>query len=220
VILPVSNPDHCKAVFTVPYFRAGNPFRGGNALIGPGAWKANSITGLSPAANICARHQFSLNTCGGCHHDDTGTNDPTTTPTSSTNFTHIDPLSPIPVRLSKFLTGNGPGVSFDVDDTQLGAALRWKFGDLEIRYRNLFNVAFCTMCSKVTFFVPEFVEFIGKLGPVPVDPPDPEITLPFTPGPIIKLSLVEQILQARAQFAAGTRLERFDRIGEVEGFTD
>jgi hypothetical protein len=70
--------------------------RGGNALIPPGHWRASTITAASPAANICGRHQFSLNNCSGCHFNDTGTNGLAGT----TSFTHIDPLSPIPVRLS------------------------------------------------------------------------------------------------------------------------
>ncbi len=35
--------------------------------------------------------------------------------------THIDPLSPIPVRLSKFLTGGGPGLVFKSSGRQLRA---------------------------------------------------------------------------------------------------
>src|SRR6185436_4104582 len=67
---PVVLPTKCDSSYTVPYFFTGVPFRGGNVFIGPGHWSANSVTGASPPPLICARHVFSLNTCGGCHHDD------------------------------------------------------------------------------------------------------------------------------------------------------
>jgi len=203
VALPVSNPDHCQASYTVPAAFAGVPFRGGNALIGPGHWEADSVTASSPARNVCARHQFSLNTCGGCHHDDTGTNSSFT----STNFTHVDPTSAIPVKLSSFLTGGGgPGSIFEVDDTQLGNVLRWKFADLDRRFQALFDVSHCTSCVTIFFPPPALVDVLRRRGPVPIDP-DPRVEPPFPVGPITDLSVVKQLLDLRSQFAGEQRLE-------------
>ena len=232
VIIPVSNPDHCAASYNVPFFSgvSGAVFRGWNALVVPGTpaigagpaghWNANSVTSTSPARNICARHQFSMNTCHGCHQDDTGTNDSLTPPipTSSTNFTHIDPMSPIPVRLSNFLTGGGPGMTFDVPDTQLGTPV-WPFADLQRRYEQLFKLSHCTSCAMFTILDPSVVSMIAQFGSVPVDL-DPSIQPPFKVGAITDLGVVQQVLQLRSKFAVGTTQERVDILQPASVMSD
>jgi hypothetical protein len=209
----------CASTNDVPYRFDGRPFRGGNALVAPATlppaapsfafhWNVNAITMADPFVRVCARHQFSTNTCHGCHHDDT-----------ATPFTHIDPLSPIPVPLSSFLTGGGPGFMVGVPDSQFGpppGGLRWWFADLERRFQRLIELSHCTSCITIPFFVPKFLDPIIARGPVPVDP-DPTVQLPFKVGPITDLAVVRELLDVRAQFAAGTRDESsgFIRPGEV-----
>jgi hypothetical protein len=210
VALPVVNPLQCEASYTVPYLVGFTPFRGGNALIGPGHWNANSINAASPAAKICARHQFSLNTCQGCHQDDSGTNGFG----GSTFFTHIDPLTPIPVVLSKFLTGGGPGLVFNVPDTQLGAPL-WPFADLERRLQRLFDLSHCTSCTRISKLKPQFIDQIQQFGPVPVDP-DPDTRFAFDVGPITDPGVVEQLLALRASFFEALVEEPADFIRAID----
>jgi hypothetical protein len=63
--------------------------------------------------------------------------------------TSSDPLSPIAVRLSKFLTGGGPGLVFNVNDTQLGTPA-WPFAaDLARRFQRLFDLSHCTSCATI-----------------------------------------------------------------------
>jgi hypothetical protein len=203
-------PGLCGGTTTVPFSFLGLPFRAGNALIGPGHW--NMIVPPAPTGTeVCARHNFSLTTCHGCHHDDSGTNGLA----GSTNFTHIDPLSPIPVTLSKFLTGGGPGSVFNVADTQFGAPI-WPFADLERRFQHLFDLSHCTSCTFIRIFDPRILDPIIAHGPVPVDP-DPTVSLPFKVGPITDLEFVQQLLQLRAQFATGSRQDPVDniRVGAV-----
>jgi hypothetical protein len=209
VSLPVVNPLQCAASFTVPYTFLGAPFRGGNAKIPPGHWRANNVTGASPAAEICARHQFSLNTCSGCHQDDSGTNG-----FPSTNFTHIDVFSSPPVTLSKFLTGGGPGLVFNVPDTQLGAPI-WPFADLERRFQRLFDLSHCTTCTSIFTTRVAFLDQIQQFGPVPIDP-GPDASFPFRTGPITDLGVVRRILDLRPQFAGATRSEPVDFIRAVD----
>jgi hypothetical protein len=201
VILPVSNPNQCNAAFTMPFSFGGTPFRGGNVQIGPGHWNVSTVTTASPPASICARHQFSLNTCGGCHHDDSGTNGTG----GSTNFTHVDPLSTIPVTLSKFLTGGGPGLTFNVNDPQLTTPA-WPFADLQRRFERLFDISHCTSCLVVASINPNILKQLAQLGPVPIDP-GPVNPFPFKVGPVTDMSVVQQLLDARAKFA-GSKLDQ------------
>jgi hypothetical protein len=198
---------------TVPFFFGGGPFRGGNSFIGPGHWNSSAVTLASPARDICARHQFSLNTCGGCHHDDSGTNGLA----GSTNFTHINPLSSIPVTLSKFLTGGGPGLVFNVADTQLGAPL-WPFADLERRFQRLFDLSHCTSCMTIGSLTSKFLDQIQELGPVPIDP-GPVNPFPFQVGPITDLGVVQRLLDLRPQFAGASSEEPVDVIRPIETFS-
>jgi hypothetical protein len=73
----------------VPLQFAGAPFLGGSSFNDLSPWTAPGIV------NNEARHKFSLNTCNGCHNQETGT-----------GFLHIDPRFPgEEARLSGFMTG-------------------------------------------------------------------------------------------------------------------
>ena len=210
-----NTPGLCAGTTIVPFSFLGAPFRGGNALIGPGHWNMNPVPPPTHA-EMHARHCFSLNTCHGCHRDDSGTNGLA----GSTNFTHIDPLSAIPVTLSKFLTGGGPGSVFNVADTQFPTMLplppHWQFADLERRFQHLFDLSHCTSCTFIRILDPRIIDPIIAHGPVPVDP-DPTVVLPFKVGPITDLAFVRQLLDLRAQFATGSRQDPVDniRVGAV-----
>jgi hypothetical protein len=190
---------------TVPYFIGGAPFRGGNALVGPpgGAdfWRANAAV---PPGNTCGRHTFSLNTCHGCHHNDSGTNGLG----GSTRFVHIDPLSSIPVTLSKFLTGGGPGLTFGVNDTQFGTPT-WQFADLERRFQRLFEISHCTSCITVFPSLPILIDRMRELGPIPVDI-DPREFPEIKAGPITDLDTVRKVLDLRVKSADKERSEPVD----------
>jgi hypothetical protein len=189
----------------------GLDFLGGNSIVPPGHWLANSITAASPAANICARHQFSLNTCNGCHRDDSGTNGLG----GSTSFTHIDPLSPIPVRLSKFLTGGGPGLVFNVNDTQLGAPA-WPFADLERRFQRLFDLSHCTACATIFQPRPEIIDDIrdmNRVVPIDINPGDPP---PFEIGPVTDVAIVQKLLDVRTTVGGEPMQQPVDVIRATE----
>jgi len=217
VALPASNPDQCAASYTVPLSFNGAPFRGGNAFIPPGHWLANSISSTAPAENICARHQFSLNTCSGCHQNDTCTNGTN----GNTSFTHIDPLSSIPVRLSNFLTGGGPGQTFNVTDTQFGFGIVWSFADLQRRWERLWQLSHCTSCGLFFPLDPRFPLEVAQLGPVPIDPgPDLGDQFPFKIGPITDLSVVARLLELRKELAGKPTEQPIDVIREIQSFAE
>jgi hypothetical protein len=195
----------------VPYSFMGHNFLGGNALIPPPSWKATSVL----PTLLCARHNFSLNTCNGCHHDDTNTNGTF----GSTNFTHVNVLSPIPVTLSKFLTGGGPGLVFNVNDTQVGASLVWSFADLERRFQRLFDISHCTSCSLVFHLDPRILAQIQQFGPVPVDP-GPDTKLPFKVGPITSMDTVQKILEMRPKFLGDAIDQQSDFVRPIQSFTE
>ncbi|HET7505405.1 MAG TPA: hypothetical protein VFK02_30505, partial [Kofleriaceae bacterium] len=192
---PTMLPNRCESSYTVPYSFGGLAFRGGNALVGPPGginfWRANSVP-VTPEG-ICARHTFSLNTCHGCHHNDSGTNGGL-----STNFVHIDPLSSIPVTMSKFLTGGGPGSTFNVNDTQFAppTAPQWQFADLERRFQRLFDLSHCTSCLIVFPPLPIFIDRLAEIGPVPVDI-DPRTNPEIRVGPITDLDTVRKVIDIR-----------------------
>lgn len=130
------------------------PFLGGNSLASlnlsqsaptQGSWfTSNSYSGVEDD-----RHDFSVNTCNGCHTCDTGT-----------RFTHVDPMSPLggPANLSGFLTG------ITVNDTQFPSIPR-HFADLDRRYQDLYKVA-NALCGPVLAFEPELIEELQ----LPFDP--------------------------------------------------
>jgi hypothetical protein len=205
------------STYTVPFFfpGPGTAFRGGNTFIGPGHWRANSVTAASPFfPDKCGRFAFSLNTCGGCHQDDSGTNGFG----GSTFFTHINVLTSPPVTLSKFLTGGGPGLTFNVPDTQFGAPL-WAFADLERRFQRLFDLSHCTPCTSVVAVKADIINAIQSFGPVPIDP-GPEVSFPeIRVGPITDLGTVRKILDMRGQFVAPSRSEPADFIRGAEAMS-
>ncbi|HEY0993016.1 MAG TPA: hypothetical protein VGD80_38450 [Kofleriaceae bacterium] len=215
VVLPASNPNHCETSYTVPYSFGGSPFRGGNTLIPPTHWEANSITSASSAARICARHAFSLNTCGGCHQADSGTDGTG----GSTSFTHVDPLSSIPVTMSKFLTGGGPTLKFLVADTQLHVAPIWPFADLQRRLERLFELSHCTSCSLIAAIDPGILAEIQTIGPVPIDP-GPLASFPFQVGPVTDLGAVARILDMRAKFGGPASQQPTDLVRTIESFAE
>lgn len=213
---PVVLPTKCDSSYTVPYFFGGVAFRGGNALTGGPAgidlWRANAAP--ATADGICARHIFSLNTCHGCHRADSGTNGLG----GSTNFTHIDPLSTIPVTLSKFLTGGGPGLMFNVNDTQFGAPA-WPFADLDRRLQRLFDLSHCTSCISIFPMTPKLIDAMSTIGPIPadIDPADrPDLKI----GPITDLDSMLKIFDLRSQFADRVRSEPVDVIRSIQTATD
>jgi len=210
--LPVSLPGHCSASYTVPFFFSGNPFRGGNALVAPpDFWLANSVP--STAQGVCARHQLSLNTCNGCHHGDTGTNGLG----GSTNFVHADPMTSIPVTLSKFLTGGGPGLTFNVADTQFGSP-SWQFADLARRLGRLFELANCTSCISIFPMTPKLIAVMKTIGPIPADV-DPKSRPDLTIGPITDLATMQKVLEIRASVAGSARNEPVDVLRSVENLS-
>ncbi|HET6586086.1 MAG TPA: hypothetical protein VFG69_21660 [Nannocystaceae bacterium] len=159
-VIPFVSTSPCRSTHQVPASYdcssgSPDPFLGGNALASltpggspPGAWLANP-PGSATSAFICGRHEFSLNTCQGCHTCDTGT-----------TFTHVDPMSGIPAALSGFLVGA------TVDDTQFPGTT-WSFADLDRRYQDLYDVA-GAFCLPFTPVIPEFFEKVGfdPIGPV------------------------------------------------------
>ncbi|XXF78836.1 hypothetical protein P2318_03480 [Myxococcaceae bacterium GXIMD 01537] len=212
-------PTNCSASYTVPFSFNGLPFRGGNALVRPPThWRATGAS-ASAADEVCARFQFSSNTCNGCHFGDSGTtslnpaNNPP--PTGNLGFVHISPTSGIPAKLSKFLTGGGTGFMFGVNDTQFGASPTWQFADLDARFKNLYKVAFCTQCSRVVVFNPGLVDqFVQIAGRVPIDGLR-KGNLPV--GPVTDFEVAAKMLEVMPQFAKDFRDEPVDFIRPAQG---
>ncbi|MHA7628075.1 hypothetical protein [Corallococcus sp. M7] len=203
-VTPTFNiPANCVSSFTVPHKVNGNPFLGGNALVAPPThWEAFGVNpGVAP--EVCARKEFSGNTCNGCHFGDTALNG-----TNGNNaFTHIDPLSGIPATPSKFLTGGGAGLSFPVLDQQFPGVVAWSFADLHRRHQRLYDIATCSTCGLVAAFDRSFLfEMERTAGAVPFDPiagsaEEP----PFKVDPIRDLETVKQLFESRANFAKEPR---------------
>ncbi len=182
----MSLPGDCVSNYTVPGIFNSDPFRGGNALTsgaGPGFWSA---TVPMTARGLCARHEFSLNTCNGCHLDET-----------ATHFFHIDPQSS-PAGLSDFLTG-GPGIH-QVPDPQFGSPI-WEYADLERRFGRLYEIA-CDPCATKMGGLEVALALIDEVngGGVPIDILDEEVQLPFEIAPVLNLEVVHKVLQNRGSF--------------------
>jgi hypothetical protein len=176
-------PDDCSASYAVPGQLAGAPFRGGNAFtLPPTHWEAD----VDPTDNreACARHQFSLNTCNGCHFGDT-----------DTFFLHVDPTV-MPAALSNFLTGGGGGGVWSVPDPQFGTP-SWTFADLKRRFDRLYDIALCTSCGGLVGFDPRILR---EMELVPIDPVGPVIRVPFEVGPIEHIETVARLLEGREKF--------------------
>jgi len=215
VKLPVVLPTKCDASYIVPGSIAGVPFLGGNTLIGAGHWNTTTVSLASSAILRCARHLFSLNTCGGCHRDESGTNGLG----GSTSFTHITAASPIPVGLSKFLTGGGPGLLFNVADPQLGAPT-WQFADLERRFQRLFDLSHCTSCvTRFTFGSDLVTEMDRNIGMVPVDPRPGEV-FPVKTGPITELAAMQKVMDMRGGFMKGPIDDTVDAVRAVQAISE
>jgi len=212
-VFPTPNPtvDHfvknnvtCGAPYEVPFSYLGNPFRGGNSLVPviPKGWE------VTPPVNVCSRHEFSLNTCDGCHRADT-----------ATFFTHVSPTSGIPATLSNFLTGGGPGLGFSVPDSQFGAP-NWPFADLHRRFDRLYDIAYCTECTRLFQIDPKFLDAIFEIARVlPIDPRGP-ISFKGEIGPITDLETVGKLLDVRPQFRTtlpGVDME-VDIAGKAQSF--
>jgi hypothetical protein len=163
-------PQDCSSSHEVPLQYLGIDFRGGNALIEDAPfWSASAG---ATDADVCGRHQFSLNTCTGCHRCDT-----------ATSFTHVDPTSAIPAQLSGFLLG------VTVPDPQFGNP-DWHFADLERRFADLYDLA-CASCAITPVFVPDV---LVRLPRVPIDPdPRGDIRFPFEIGPVTDIKLVGEL---------------------------
>jgi hypothetical protein len=186
-------PSDCSASFSVPGQFSGAPFRGGNSFEAPPThWQAS----VNPGDNreVCARRQFSLNTCDGCHTGET-----------ATPFFHVDPTV-MPATLSNFLTGGGSGGTlWSVPDTQFGAPPagppEWTFSDLDNRFGRLYAIA-CGLCGGRTVSVPDFLDLVAKLNVVvPIDPIDPVARFPFEIGPVESLDVAAKLFEARGKFA-------------------
>ncbi len=203
-------PASCSSNYTVPYFFLDREFRGGNAFVLPDFWSAINLD-ASDSRALCARHQFSLNTCQGCHKRDT-----------RTNFTHVKPTGGLPATLSGFLTGGGPGHFITVPDSQFPTSgARWRFADLDRRWRHLNQLALCTSCSKVPVFHASLLEAIARVaGVVPIDPVGPLSEEPnFEVGPIVDRELVLKVLELRKDEVSEMSDEPLDLVRPAEFFT-
>jgi hypothetical protein len=195
--------NDCVSSFSVPHKVNGNPFLGGNALVAPPThWEAFSVTG-STAPPVCARKEFSANTCNGCHFGDTALNG-----TNGNNaFTHIDPMSGIPATPSKFLTGGGQGFSFSVPDQQFPGLVSWSFADLQRRHQRLYDIATCSTCSLFTAVDAGLLDrMVERTGVVPFDRLAGTQGEPSFPvGPIRDLEVVKELFDLRKSFAKEPR---------------
>ncbi|MCH9686191.1 MAG: hypothetical protein K0V04_32460, partial [Deltaproteobacteria bacterium] len=177
-------PGDCAANYVVPAdFPAGDDFKGGNSFTDPPPFWTAAIG--SSSQEVCARHQFSLNTCSGCHFGDT-----------ATNFFHVDPTQ-MPALLSDFLTGGGSGIH-TVPDTQVGG-VSWDFADLDRRFNRLYDIA-CTQCIGTFSLAPSALVNIASIAAVvPLDVAE-GTELPFAVGPILEVGAVAELLVLRPEW--------------------
>lgn len=177
---------NCSATYEVPHQFNGENFRGGDAFTAsPTHW---NVAAVNPGnlREVCAREQFSLNTCNGCHFSDT-----------QTSFLQVNPTT-MPATLANFLTGGGAGI-WSVPDAQFGSSVAvMEFRDLDRRYNRLYEVA-CAQCGSKLDISPDIIKAIEQIaGVVPIDPIDGGKS-PFPVGPITKLELVDEIFNARLE---------------------
>ncbi|MBN8469796.1 hypothetical protein JYJ95_25090 [Corallococcus exiguus] len=200
---PTIIPSACVSSFTVPHKVNGNPFLGGHAQVNPPThWEAFSVTPFVPEP-VCARKEFSANTCNGCHFGDTALNG-----TNGNNaFMHISATSGIPATPSKFLTGGGVGFMFSVPDQQFPGLTSWPFADLLRRHQRLYDIATCQTCSPFLAFDSGFLAEMERMtGVVPFD----ELAGSsegdsFNVGPIRDLEQVKRLFESRSSFAKEPR---------------
>jgi hypothetical protein len=91
-------------------------------------------------------------------------------------------------------------MGFSVPDTQFGAPPSWPFADLNRRFDRLYDIAYCTECSRIFPFDPNFIKAIAEIAKVlPIDPSGP-IEFRGQIGPITDLETVAKLLSVRPQF--------------------
>jgi hypothetical protein len=182
----------CAPSYTVPHLFNSDEFRGGDSFtLNPTHWE---VDGADPTdlRDVCAREQFSVNTCNGCHFSDT-----------STSFFHVDPTS-APAGLSNFMSGGG-GV-WAVPDVQFPLDYQMEFRDLDRRHNRLYEIA-CAQCGKVFDVSAEIIDiFMQKVGVVPIDPIGPIVIKPkFKIGPVLGLKQVSILLSATTELTKGSQ---------------
>ena len=122
----VNTPAILANNYTVPLVWAATPFRGGASSHNLNFNWDGPAPACTSIANLNARHNFSLNTCNGCHGAET-----------ATVFKHVQPRNAgFPSALSAFLTG-GPVV---VDMCGIGHT----FNDIARRQTDLCNLVSTT----------------------------------------------------------------------------
>ncbi len=177
---------NCSASYSVPFSFDGDEFRGGNSFTAsPTHWRVDAV---DPAdlREVCAREQFSLNTCNGCHFSDT-----------DTFFFHVNPTTS-PAALSGFMTGGGTTGTdkLTVTDAQFNNVFAMEFQDLHRRFERLYDVA-CAQCGISIGVSPDIFEvMIDIVGVVPVDIVG-GIKPPFQVGPIHDLDVVKELVHHR-----------------------
>ncbi|MDC0723160.1 hypothetical protein [Nannocystis bainbridge] len=197
----------CSPSYSMPLVASGLPLRGGNAFVSPvDHWQIAAADPSDPR-EVCARQQFSINSCSGCHKED-----------SATPFFHVDPTS-APASLSNFLTGGGAGNVWAVPDQQWGPGVAWmEFADLDRRHNRLYEIA-CNSCGR-RFVFPHLIDVIMEVnGMVPVDTGVAEDS-PIKVGPVTKLDTVKHLLNAAAKVdkdavAQDVELSRFTGTSQV-----
>lgn len=179
----------CAPSYTVPQVFNGDELRGGDSFTAdPTRWRVDAAN-PGDLRDVCAREQFSLNTCNGCHFSDT-----------DTFFFHVDPQA-APASLSNFMTGGSLGV-WSVPDQQWPGLYDMQFNDLDRRHNRLYEIA-CAQCGKVFDVSGEIIGvFMQQVGVVPIDPIGPlgpnGKELPFKIGPVLGLKQVSALLSATA----------------------
>lgn len=179
---------NCSASYQVPHLFNGAEFRGGNSFTSaPNRWRVNAASS-GDLREVCAREQFSVNTCNGCHLGDT-----------ATSFFHVDPRQ-MPAGLSDFLTGGSSGI-WEVPDQQFGSSVAvMQFRDLDNRFNRLYEIA-CTQCGRLVGtgidILPALVEFNGF---VPIDELGFEKPK-FPIGPVKDIKVVDKVFSLRDSFA-------------------
>ena len=137
----------------------------------------------------------------------------------STSFVHAEPTSSIPVTLSKFLTGGGPGLVFNVPDTQFPGAPMWQFADLDHRLQRLFDISHCTSCIFISASLPKLIDILATIGPIPADV-DPKQFPELNIGPITDLDSVQRVLDARLQVADKPSSQPADVLRSIQTLPD
>jgi hypothetical protein len=151
---PALNPPNFQdPIPPVPLFFTGLNFLGSNPQA-PAVWNAPGLN-LTLLKENWARERASLATCNSCHTIET-----------ATNFTHVDPRTPVGVRaiLSGFLTG----ISVP-DPVAPGHTPVRSFDDLARREIDIRQVAGMSCFTMVTVNVQAVEAAITSTGRLPVD---------------------------------------------------